>query len=239
MRDRLQHFRDRFPLAAIGIEVFSIVLAVLLALTVDQWREDWNNRKLAEAALISIRREVQSNQTLLEDRHPYHVVGRNSLERVVDSVDSREDLEGFNIWVFPEGGRFFNLSGAAYRTAQSSGALTHVDFDVLAVLMAIYEEQESLDSADNAFTGTVLSPQNLQPSTQPYTFVLASGLMNDVLEHEAKLVSLYEQFLEMTTSLGTAAPCAPTPPLNLTRSIACSPDRHASRPPYSDPLAGR
>lgn len=44
----------------IGVEVASIVLAVLLALWLNEWRSSVNQRKATQAALIHVREEHQS-----------------------------------------------------------------------------------------------------------------------------------------------------------------------------------
>lgn len=203
MRDRLRSFRDRFPLAAIGIEFFSIVLGVLLALSVDQWREERNNRQLAEAALISIRREVHNNRRILEVRYPYNATVRDSMSTFASSLPEQFDLDqAISRLGLAEGTKFTELSGAAYKTALSSGALVHIDYDILSLLNRIYEAQETLKNNDDRIQSLLLSPQNLQPDNLSYTFSLAPGLMTDVVLTEQTLLASYDQFLQVTRSYG-------------------------------------
>ncbi len=51
------------------VEVFSIVIGALLALAVDQWNEQRNNRRNADEALINIKKELGTNINLLELIH--------------------------------------------------------------------------------------------------------------------------------------------------------------------------
>ena len=48
-------------LARAGIEVFSIVLGVLLALAVSEWQEDKHHQERTAAALLSVRAELEGN----------------------------------------------------------------------------------------------------------------------------------------------------------------------------------
>ena len=43
-------------------EFISVSFAVLIALLVNQWREDHNNGKLAEKAIYNIKQELQENK---------------------------------------------------------------------------------------------------------------------------------------------------------------------------------
>jgi len=63
-----------FPFQKMFIEVFSIVLAVSLALFVNEWREVRSNQTRAEAALQNITNEIRSNRELLNVIHTNNLV---------------------------------------------------------------------------------------------------------------------------------------------------------------------
>ncbi len=56
----------RRKLPELLVEGFSVALAVLLALAVDEWRENRSNLELAQRAEASIMAEVGSNRSRLE-----------------------------------------------------------------------------------------------------------------------------------------------------------------------------
>ena len=60
---------DRSSIKKALLEIFSIVLAVLLALGVSEWQEDRRESELAAIALENVRMELESNRTTLEVIH--------------------------------------------------------------------------------------------------------------------------------------------------------------------------
>ena len=58
----------KIDLRKAGFEFFSIVVAVVLAMTLTEWRQDYLNKKLAQQSLLNIIEEVQENRReLMED----------------------------------------------------------------------------------------------------------------------------------------------------------------------------
>ena len=51
--------RERMPIQTIVIEVVSIVLGVLLALGVNEWRAQRSQQRQADAALVNISNELE------------------------------------------------------------------------------------------------------------------------------------------------------------------------------------
>ena len=203
MFERLRRFRlgfkrlrERLPLAAVGIEVFSIVLGVLLALGVNEWREASANERLARRALTQIRGEVERNERVVADRHPYHMAALDSLESYAETLDhgvSLDDVTAARLG-FDRGGRFIPLYSSAHAAARSSGALAHVDYETLSLLSEIYEVQATLMGQDDRVMGLLFAPDNLRPGTFYYTLSVAPGLMQDVVTSEATLLELYDRF---------------------------------------------
>lgn len=181
-----------------GIEVFSIVLGVLLALGVNEWRESRAEDELADRALAQIRSEAERNDRVVEDRYPYHAAALDSLQSYVVDLDPGlgvEDVSRARLG-FPRGGQFAPLFSSAYEAARSSGALAHVDFETLSLLSSIYEMQQTLMDQDERVLNLLFSPINVQPGNFYYTLSLAPGLMRDVVNSEETLLELYDRFLE-------------------------------------------
>ena len=49
----------------LALEAISVVFAVLVALAVDEWREERQYRELAERAVVAVAAEIESNRTEL------------------------------------------------------------------------------------------------------------------------------------------------------------------------------
>ena len=196
--------RQRVPFLAILVEVALIVFSLLLAFGINEWREGRAQAELAEAALVSIRQEVQRNQRIMQRRYPYHAAALDSMQRYMPELSSDVNIESLdqNRLGFSQGGRFLNPYSSAWRTAQSSGALSYVDYDLLALLGAIYESQSLLQAHDQRVLDVLLTPESMKAGTMYYALGLAAGgLMQDVVGTEADLLILYEPFLERTEHL--------------------------------------
>ena len=59
-------------LPSLMLEVVSIIIAVLLALGVNEWRESRSHKKLADQALATIHDEIVENKKLFETILPHH-----------------------------------------------------------------------------------------------------------------------------------------------------------------------
>ena len=63
-------FSDRIP--DILLESFFIVIALLLALALDQWREEQKGLELAKSAKAAIYAELKDNKKKLEEKRTAH-----------------------------------------------------------------------------------------------------------------------------------------------------------------------
>ena len=59
-----------------------IITSILLALAVDEWRENEGHEELANQALLSFAREIRQNQARIEDAAPYHQGLRQVIARL-------------------------------------------------------------------------------------------------------------------------------------------------------------
>jgi|GEM_PF-3276223 len=118
------------------IEMVSIVLAVLLALAVDQWREGRSNETLAREALNRIVAELKANVTELEEVLKDHQVVSDRLKNVIEKLEKAEDDPGIQInFNFTLG----ILKRTAWQTAIVTQAVRYMDFQVVQELSEIYE----------------------------------------------------------------------------------------------------
>jgi len=124
---------------ALFVEVVLIVLGLSLALMANEWREGRKDQRLAEAAMKSISRELQANQTFLENRVPYY-------EALVDSVVVILEAEGPDAAIRPiPGWRGLQpplLRSSSYQAALATQAFVHVDYQLVDVLSQVYAVQD-------------------------------------------------------------------------------------------------
>jgi hypothetical protein len=126
--------RLRAKVPEILLEATSVVFAVLLALGVDEWRQDRENVKLAARARESIMVEIRTNR----DRMRRNLASnRKSLAAIAPDEalgpDSKVKLELGIAWLA--------LSSAAWHSAQTTQATRFLDYKWLMDVAGIYENQ--------------------------------------------------------------------------------------------------
>ena len=122
---------DGRTLARAGLEVFSIVLGVLLALAVSEWQEDKHNRERTAAALLSVRAELEGNLRVLGIVHRNNVALVDRLAEPADGL-SQDDL------FLPA----LQISDSAWTTLNTTGLANFVDLDLMESLSETYSMME-------------------------------------------------------------------------------------------------
>lgn len=124
--------RMRWKLAELATEALMVVFAVLVALGVEEWREERQLREFADRARAAVDREIEQNLAEFRSAGPSLIDGRNSvrsmLQALRDAQESRDRGESgsanFNFnFDFPD------VSTAAWRVAQASQAAPYFDYD--------------------------------------------------------------------------------------------------------------
>jgi hypothetical protein len=165
-----------------------IVIGVLLALSVDEWRHSRARDRAAEAAIQSIRAELVANRELAQTAMEYH---QDRIGHIRQALESGTPLQPGD---FPRG--FTNPArflGAAWDTARESGDLTAVDRDLHRTIagahatQARYEKQAEIVSQiiyqqlhAEGTAGVVKNPQSLM--TLLYTFLYREQEIIDVFD---------------------------------------------------------
>ena len=130
---------QRWPLQKLAIEVFSIVVGVLLALGVNEFREQRLHRAQAESAMNNIKLEIQSNVDFLTLVHANNTATIDALseedksdleEDKSDSKEERNFIPGLQV------------DATAWETLLSTGVSNYVEYESILVLSKMYSIQE-------------------------------------------------------------------------------------------------
>jgi hypothetical protein len=138
LRERL---RDKLP--EILIEAASVVLALLLALAVNEWHDRRQENERAYDARRAILAELRANSGEIKS-------SRAALKGIVQTLrDALDDSK-------PEAGKLqINLgisllSAAAWRAALATQASQRIDFDWITRVAKVYELQDNFQRVQNA-----------------------------------------------------------------------------------------
>ena len=126
--------RNKLP--SLFLEAFSVVLAVLLALAVDQWREDRANAALAQLAADRIESEVRANRQELSRAAGRHGEIYEDLETSLEQLPERGSNVDFEVNF-----AIAVLSSSAWETSRATRAVHHMDFDWVLRIAKVYDLQ--------------------------------------------------------------------------------------------------
>ena len=152
-----------WKLAEIATEAVMIVFAVLVALGVEEWREERQLHRFADRARVAVDSELEHNLTEFERAESNLIDGRdritNALQELIEVQRGKPGTSvelGFGLG-FPE------ISTAAWRVAQVSQSAPYLDYDWLVERARQYDALERyLDFRDQVVTaiGSVTATQD-------------------------------------------------------------------------------
>jgi hypothetical protein len=172
------------------VESVFVVGSILLALGVDAWSENREFAELADQSLGIFEQEIIQNRDRVADGLPYHQGIRDLLGQMLATpppvIDLRRIMEGLEPPV---------LLSTAWETALATGALTHMDFEVVSALSLTYSFQEDFETrsrSDRPRIGGGEDQSTQQVGEQVRTaYEYVAALTRD----ETELLTIFQQAL--------------------------------------------
>lgn len=174
------------------VESIFVVGSILSALAVDEWQENRGFAELADQSLGIFEQEIIQNRDRVADGLPYHQGISDILGQMIATpppvIDLRRIMEGFETPV---------LLNTAWETALATGALTHMDFEVVRALSLTYSIQEgfaarSVANRPRIGVGEDMTPQQVRERVRE-----AHEYMVGLTRDEYELQSVYDQALTL------------------------------------------
>jgi hypothetical protein len=196
------------------LEGVLIVVSVLLAFAVDEFREGRANREFAARVLNGIHAEMEHNLATLEPYVPMHTEWVEALQQVDTSKGSETALD---VWfatrpLLPSDRKtpFPSLRRSAWDAAVSGDALRLIDYDVAAALADVYRAQEQASAnVQRLAAGALSSTATYDASMRAASVRLLWLTLADIQSAEALLLDLYRQHLP---AIRTATRATSQPP---------------------------
>ena len=143
----MKSFNSSTSIQKILIEFFSIVVGVLFALGVNQWRENISNEERAQTALINIKNEIETNQKTLK-----YIFENN--KSTIDLINKKEKMQDdSNATYIPA----IQLQETAWNTMLNTDVSSHIDYEVLMKLSSTYSIQEVYKRTAQSFVDANLT----------------------------------------------------------------------------------
>ncbi len=175
-----------------AIEVPSVVFAVLLALGVNSWWNSYQNKRMAAEMQQKIVLEVQKNKADLEEDIHANKEHLTRLQRLVAQLKNDEE----NITSVTLGIVYSILPSTAWQTANLTGALQHMEQEVVMEMADLYTLQELYLEIGMEYIRQIGSVElNKESNRLPAAEANFSQVnLSNILGEE--LMTSYQEFLE-------------------------------------------
>jgi hypothetical protein len=175
------------------IESALIVVSILVALALDEWRDERQDAEVVQQSLENFLIEIDQNKVRVEDAAPFN----QGLHSVLTSYYMDDDLESVDEFVdMVESYSPAVLQSTAWDTALATGTLSKMDYNLVRVLSLTYGVQSRYQTTTVSGMNNLISPLNLSADR------LRLALYNSMRYLEG--VTTLEQ--ELADTYGEAAP---------------------------------
>jgi hypothetical protein len=167
-----------------------IIISILVALGLDEWRDDRQNAENIEQALSNFISEIQQNKARVEDAAPFnqglrHVLSRRQQVQEIESVATFVNIiESYNPVV---------LQSTAWETAIATGALAKMDYNLVSALSLTYSLQNRYQQVSRTGMMELTSPQNLSEEKLDLAVYNSIRYLDDITSMEAELGGVYSE----------------------------------------------
>ncbi|RMG28330.1 MAG: hypothetical protein D6732_18925 [Methanobacteriota archaeon] len=168
-------------------EMIPIVLGILIALFINKWKEDWNNKKFIERAFASINQEIQENRDAIQEVLPKQQVLLNILERegaihgksIAEIIDNNHGIQ------VP------TLKNTAWKFYVNSRTEL-IDYQIISQLTAMEESKKLLDIKVNKLLDFLY--RNMEKSDKQ-SLRIFKYLIHNIIDSENQLTWMYDHYL--------------------------------------------
>ena len=178
-------------LLRVSIESLLIIVSIVLALAVDEWREGRSYQKLARQSLQIFAREIEQNLAMMNDMVPYHLGLR---EVVADMAAEPERV--VEVHSIVEGLQPTPLQNTAWETALATGAFRHIDVSAVSTLSRMYGLQQRFRDVSTTGRPALFVTAATTPEQKLEQMQHALLYLNDMVRAEQELRGLYLLALE-------------------------------------------
>lgn len=176
-------------------ESMLIIVSIVAALAVDEWRQGRQNQELATQSLAVFEREIRQNMARLDDVAPYHAGMRDVVARM-----AAEEAAGADLRSIMEGLEPTVLLNTAWETALATGALTYMDFEVVSALSLTYSLQRRFAEESRSHLPDISVVPGGSPAMLDDRITAARSYLEDLTRDEQQLRGVYAEALQMIGS---------------------------------------
>ncbi len=182
------------------IESALIVMSILVALGLDEWRENREDAETVQQALANFHREIQQNRSRLEYAKPVNEGLLNVLKGRYDDTELLSVDEFVDMMEIYE---TVNLQSTAWETALATGSLAKMDYNIVSALSLTYSLQNRYQLATRSGMAELTSPQNLSSEILSLAIYNTVRYLDDITTLETDLDLTYGEAADVIFSVLT------------------------------------
>jgi len=182
-------------------ESFLITISILVALALDEWRENREDAENVQQALSNFVSEIQQNQARIDDAAPFNRGLLNVLRNRYDTDDigSIDDFVNMVGSYSPA-----DLQTTAWETALATGSLAKMEYNVVSALSFTYSRQNRYQIATQSGMSDLTSLQNLSDDRLDLAIYNSIRYMTDISSVESDLSEYFNEASIVVESAITA-----------------------------------
>jgi hypothetical protein len=167
-----------------------ITVSILLALGLDEWRENRQDQDTVEQALSNFVSEIRRNKARVDDAAPFNRGLRDVLERrrrdgdITSSGEFIDIVESYNPVV---------LQSTAWETALATGSVSKMEYNLVSALSLTYGLQTRYQQTTRDGMVELMRPENLLADRVEWAIYNSVRYLDHVTGMETELGIVYEE----------------------------------------------
>jgi len=165
-----------------------ITVSILLALGLDEWREDRQDQETVEIALSNFIMELRQNKARVDDAAPFNRGLRDVLAQRYRDGDITSTTEFIDI---VESYNSIVLQSTAWETALATGSVTIMEYNLVSALSLTYGLQSRYQQKTRDGLTDLMRPQNLSHEQLELAVYNSVRYLDNVTAMETELSVVY------------------------------------------------
>jgi len=167
-----------------------ITVSILLALGLDEWRENRETEATIRHAMSNFLSEIQQNKARVDDAAPFN----QGLHDVIDQRYKNGDIKSMVDFIsIMDSYSPVVLQSTAWETALATGSLAEMDYGLVTALSLTYGLQSRYEQTNRGAVSRLTSPQALSNDTLDLAVYNSLQYLEDVTSMETELAVVYSE----------------------------------------------
>ena len=167
-----------------------ITVSILLALGLDEWRENREAEETIRQAMSNFLSEIRQNKARVDDAAPFN----KGLHDVIEQRNQQGDIQSMSDFLgIMDSYSPVVLQSTAWETALATGSLAKMDYGLVSALSLTYGLQSRYEQTNRGAVSRLTSPQVLSPDTLDLAIYNSLQYLENVTSMETELAVVYTE----------------------------------------------